>query len=74
MGETVMETNRIAEAGAATVATTGTGVWALMEQGHHLLQMLLSVFMVAWWIRLWIRNPAVPPPSTLPGMTKGPKE
>jgi hypothetical protein len=50
------------------LATVATGVSAV-STAHEWLDILIAVLTVAWWVRLWIKNPNQRPPG-LPTDTK----
>jgi len=44
---------------AATGATAATAVAAV----HDWVQLVVAIATLAWWVRLWIKNPNLPPPG-----------
>ena len=49
------------------IAATATGVGALslswVDQANHVLQLAVTMAGLAWWIRLWWKNPNQKPPG-----------
>lgn len=56
-------TNRLEGAAATAASVTTLGV--AIADVTSVLQLMIGVATLAWWIRLWIRDPSVKPP-TLP--------
>jgi hypothetical protein len=56
-----MDTNRI-EAVGATVGTAGS-LAACLADASAVLQCLVGIATLAWWVRLWIRDPNLKPPQ-----------
>ena len=46
----------------AIMATGATGAQWLMD-AHELLSVAVTVLTLAWWIRLWMKNPNIEPPK-----------
>ena len=56
------QTNHVAEGVAATGATVAAGGVAMVT-AEHWLHILVSLATLAWWLRLWLRNPNQKPPE-----------
>jgi hypothetical protein len=47
----------------ATGATvTSAATWA--AEAHAWIQILVGLATLAWWLRLWVKNPNLPPPGS----------
>lgn len=55
------DTNHV-ETGIATAASAGS-ISLMLANVHTYLQIAVAVATLAWWVRLWIKNPNQPPPS-----------
>jgi hypothetical protein len=42
----------------ATLASGGT--WIV--DAHEILSLLVTILTLAWWLRLWLKNPNIKPP------------
>lgn len=47
----------------AASSTTIFGLGLDVAQANSWLQFSVGALTLAWWIRLWIKNPNVPPPG-----------
>jgi hypothetical protein len=54
-------TNRI-EAAGATIGS-GAAMASSVADANHWLQFAIGVATLAWWLRLWIKDPNQKPPS-----------
>ncbi len=54
-------TNKL-EAAAAT-ASSGASLVVTISDANQWLQLAIGVATFAWWLRLWIRNPNIKPPT-----------
>lgn len=54
-------TNKV-EAAAAT-ASSGASLAACLADANAWLQLAIGVATLAWWLRLWIKNPNIKPPT-----------
>ena len=57
-----MTTNNIPE-GVAATAATGAGLGISVATADHWLHVAIGVLTLAWWIRLWVKNPNIKPPT-----------
>jgi hypothetical protein len=48
----------------ASVTSAGTALG--LDQVNAVLSCLVGLATLAWWLRLWIKNPSLPPPSAPP--------
>ena len=58
-----MNTAHHAEAIAATAASGSTVAASMLTQTHDWLVMLSALASLAWWIRLWLKDPNIRPPN-----------
>lgn len=49
----------------ATLATGASSTGAL-DQVDHALSILVTLATLAWWLRLWLKNPKQAPPAIKP--------
>lgn len=56
--------NRTNEAIAATATGAGAVAWSWIDQAHHVMQILVTLAGLAWWVRLWWQNPSLKPPGS----------
>lgn len=49
----------------ASLATFATGTTWLVDI-HEVLSIVVTVLTLAWWVRLWIKNPSIEPPTKIP--------
>ena len=54
-------TNKV-EAVGATAGTIGS-LASCVADANAWLQLAIGVATLAWWLRLWIKNPNLPPPK-----------
>lgn len=50
----------------ATAASGATAATAAAS-AHDWIQLAVAIATLAWWIRLWIKNPNLPPPGASKG-------
>jgi hypothetical protein len=55
--------NKTNEAIAATTIGAGSVAWSWIDQAHHVMQILVTMAGLAWWVRLWLSNPKLKPPA-----------
>ena len=60
-----MNTTNHVETGLATAASAGS-LSLMLSNVHAYLQIAVAVATLAWWVRLWLKNPNQPPPSLDP--------
>lgn len=46
---------------ATAASATAAATWA--ASAHEWIQIAIGLATLAWWIRLWIKNPNLPPPG-----------
>jgi len=56
--------NKTNEAVAATTTGAFAVTWSWIDQAHHVMQILLTIAGLAWWVRLWLSDPRLKPPGS----------
>jgi hypothetical protein len=56
--------NKTNEAVAATGLGVGAVAWSWVDQAHQIMQILVTLAGLAWWIRLWLSDPGLKPPGS----------
>lgn len=51
------------EAALATGLGAGAVTWSWIDQAHHVMQILVTLAGLAWWVRLWWVNAKLRPPG-----------
>lgn len=51
------------EAVSATGMTAVSGITTWVQDVDGVLQLIVTVATLAWWARLWIKRPELPPPQ-----------
>lgn len=51
---------------AAATGGTGLAFAAELANANAWIQFVIGALTVAWWLRIWIKNPNSPPPPALP--------
>ena len=49
----------------ATLATVATGA-SWLANANEVITLLVGLATLAWWLRLWLKNPNVKPPKVMP--------
>lgn len=57
-------TNRIEPAAATVASVASAAAWA--TNVSVAMTIAINALTLAWWIRMWLKNPNVPPPPSLP--------
>lgn len=57
-------TNQIEPAAATAASVVSAAAWA--TNVSVAMTIAINALTLAWWIRMWIKNPNVPPPPSLP--------
>lgn len=57
-------TNHMEAAGATVASVASAATWSANVSAG--LTIAVNVLTLAWWIRVWLKNPHTPPPPALP--------
>lgn len=58
------QTNHIEPAAATAASVVSAAAWA--SNVSLAMTIAVNALTLAWWIRMWLKNPNVPPPPSLP--------